>query len=626
MPTAVAEYPASRVDGVICGRCGLTVDVRGRKPFELLRCPQCGHRLAVPLRLAHYILIEELGRGNMGVVFRALDEKLRRYVAIKVMHEELAQERHLAGRFLNEGRALAAINHPNIVQIYTCGEQAERPYIVMELVAGGRLDGRMKEQGRLPEPLVLATARDVVRGLKAASDAGLTHGDVKPQNILYDKEGAAKVVDFGLARFRGESLGKNELWGTPYYMAPEVVRMRPPTCQSDIYSLGATLFHALAGEPPFTAPSATDTILKRLKEPAPDIAGFRPDLRPATAAIVNRMIRADLFERYPTYDSLLADLDRAVNDRSPPRRPPRLPLSRSTLASAVVLCVLAVMAGVKLWVVTGGTKQARALETGDPPGLATAGGRLVPMADAQSAANEAAGPRPRVPAVGIASSFGRGGDTFISGSGAKASRESSYGHEQSIWVRAGQGAGLHLARKGYVRFDLSGTDRSRPTNVQVVLVSSPSGSNERDGRHELLLWGLKEGVLGQLWEEGGQGSDIRKGGAIGWRTAPANDQGSAVAMTGDAELLARMSVSHYPGIGEEVVFRNSDSVSPGKLLEFVAGDTDGLVTLMITADDKSPQRSGWKFASRENGRLPPPRLILTGPEPVSGRMPAGGAR
>ena len=242
----------------------------------------------------------------MGIVYRALDEALGRQVALKVMLKSVAAIPALFDQFTREARSAAALSHPNIVQIYSLGEEKGQPFIVMELLLGGRFDQMIGQGRKLEEGFVLKTGAEVVEALRAAHAVGLIHDDIKPENILFDDNKTAKVADFGLARFRGlgPETGANEIWGTPYYIAPEKIKRQAPDFRSDMYSLGGTLFHALAGRPPFEGETAVEVIKARLKEPAPDIRQFRPEIRPETAALLARMLEADPAKRFSSYDEL----------------------------------------------------------------------------------------------------------------------------------------------------------------------------------------------------------------------------------------------------------------------------------------------------------------------------------
>lgn len=307
-----SEVIYQRVRQITCANCQQVINVAMQKPFTQIDCPHCRAKLNVPAMLGPFMLLEVLGTGGMGAVYRAMDQSLGRFVAIKVMKKQLGDDHKLVESFLREARAAAALNHANIVQIYSCGEQSGQPYIAMELVSGGRLDLLMEGGKVLDETRLLQTSLDVANGLSAANDVNLVHGDIKPANILYDRHGVAKIVDFGLAQFVNRSQEKGEIWGTPYYISPERARGGKADHRSDIYSLGATMFHALTGKPPFDGPTASDVVVARLKQPVPDILELRPDLTRQTAELITRMMATDPTVRYPTSASLLADVKAAL--------------------------------------------------------------------------------------------------------------------------------------------------------------------------------------------------------------------------------------------------------------------------------------------------------------------------
>jgi serine/threonine protein kinase len=307
------EIIADPVEKIACRKCDRHLDVSKLPSFSKVECPDCHTKQTVPAQLGPFLLLELLGAGGMGAVYQALDQQLGRYVAIKVMRRTMGDDPQFVENFLREARAAAALNHRNVVQIYSCGQERGQPYIVMELVSGGRFDQMIAHGNALDEVRVLEIGLDVVEGLRAANDIGLIHGDIKPANILFDKKGVAKVTDFGLALFVAWQQDRSEVWGTPYYIAPEKARGQRVDHRSDIYSLGATLFHALAARPPFDGNTATDVVLARLKNPAINLRVIRPKLHPQTADVIARMLESDPFMRYPTYASVLADLKEALH-------------------------------------------------------------------------------------------------------------------------------------------------------------------------------------------------------------------------------------------------------------------------------------------------------------------------
>jgi predicted Ser/Thr protein kinase len=343
-----AEIIADKVERISCRKCGRVIDVASLPAFSEVSCPDCGTAQTVPAKLGQFLLLELLGTGGMGAVYKALDQTLGRYVAIKVMKRSLGDNPQFIENFMREARAAAALNHPNVVQIYSCGQEKGQPYIVMELVSGGRLDEIIATGNPMDEVRALEIGIDIAEGLKAANDVGLIHGDVKPANILFDQKGVAKVVDFGLARFVGFQSESGEIWGTPYYIAPEKARGQKVDHRSDIYSLGATLYHALGAKPPFDGNTAADVVVARLKNPAIGLRVIRPGLQPETADVIARMLEADPFMRYPTYPSLIADLREALRvakqqQRVVHKKVKKTPVWPFALATAAILAVLAIL-------------------------------------------------------------------------------------------------------------------------------------------------------------------------------------------------------------------------------------------------------------------------------------------
>ena len=351
---------ADQVEKIACRKCGRHLDVSKLPMFSKVECPDCKTQQTVPARLGQFLLLEILGAGGMGAVYQALDQSLGRYVAIKVMRRAMGEDPAFVENFMREARAAAALNHRNVVQIYSCGQEKGQPYIVMELVSGGRLDEMIAQGNPIEEVRALEIGIDVTEGLKAANDVGLIHGDVKPANILFDKNGIAKVADFGLARFVAWQQDRGEVWGTPYYIAPEKARGQKVDHRSDIYSLGATLYHALGAKPPFDGKTATDVVLARLKNPAIGLRVIRPSLQPETADVIARTLESDPFMRYPTYSSLLADLREALRVAKQEQRSVHTKVKKSPTGPVVaivlmLLAALAIVIGSLQW--TSGRKE-----------------------------------------------------------------------------------------------------------------------------------------------------------------------------------------------------------------------------------------------------------------------------
>jgi serine/threonine protein kinase len=290
------------------------LDVSGREPFSTVPCPYCGTQLVVPKPLAHFLLLSPLGTGGTGTVYRAMDLSLHRFVAVKLLKKELASDASFIADFSREARAAAALNHPNIAQVYSFGVHEGQYYLVMELLGRGSLDGLIDERKRLTEVETLEYGMQIASALRAAYKRGLIHRDVKPGNVLLGEDGRTRLVDFGLAKFRDAEHTENPqdgLWATPYYIAPEKLYGHMEDFRSDMYSLGGTLFHCLAGRAPFEAATATAVVEKNLTQAALSLKTFAPDISDATALLIARLLRKDPAERYPDYDELIHDLELA---------------------------------------------------------------------------------------------------------------------------------------------------------------------------------------------------------------------------------------------------------------------------------------------------------------------------
>ncbi|MBQ6925287.1 MAG: protein kinase [Kiritimatiellae bacterium] len=306
-------------------------------------------------KIDNYELEKCLGTGGMGTVYKARDEKLDRVVALKVMIKDLRSDPSILDAFRKEARAVAKLNHPNIAQIYSFGESDGKPYIVMEYVAGEHFDSLVFSPEPLDQARVMKTGMDIACGLQVAADAGLVHGDIKPENIVFDDHGVPKLLDFGIAS--ASNAKSTEIWGTPYYIAPEKLRRQRVDFRSDIYCLGATLYHALTKHPPFDGDDVRMVLRARLEGPPPPLSTYRPDIDPEVEAIVGRMLQTDPSDRYPTYGALIADIrsylrraapasirmDGMFEDCESRPRKPRTPFFQDTKSQIMLLLVLIAM-------------------------------------------------------------------------------------------------------------------------------------------------------------------------------------------------------------------------------------------------------------------------------------------
>ena len=303
---------ASEPTAQTCSACGTTVDTTEAEPLARIACPTCGKKIRVERIFDHFAVVETLGVGGMGTVYKARDMQLDRFVALKLLRRDLGAEEDYKARLRQEARIAAAVNHPYVIQVFDSGTDHGQFYVVMELVDQGSLDDLMALQPQLPEQRVLEIGIQVAKGLRAAHRRGLIHRDVKPANILFVDEHAAKIGDFGLASTATQrwAIG-GVVWGTPEYVAPERLNNDPEDFRSDIYSLGATLFHAIAGKPPIEVSTNSATALLESKQRPLDLQTTAPDVSAATVEVLQRMIAADPAQRFSSYDDLVAELERA---------------------------------------------------------------------------------------------------------------------------------------------------------------------------------------------------------------------------------------------------------------------------------------------------------------------------
>jgi fructosamine-3-kinase len=288
------------------------MDTTSADPLVRVDCPKCGEKVRVQRSFNNFELVETLGIGGMGTVYKARDSLLDRFVALKLLRKDLGDEIDYATRLQQEARVAASVNHPNVIQVFSSGKDHGQFYLVMELVDQGSLDDLIEQKKNLPEELVLEAGIQVAKGLRAAYGKGLIHRDVKPANILFADDHTAKIGDFGLAGVAAETgEGRGEIWGTPYYVAPERLNNQPEDFRSDIYSLGATLFHALSGRAPIEGDTNSATQLRDLKNHPVDLRTLAPTVSEETAEVFQRMIAPDPSDRYASYDDLVAALENA---------------------------------------------------------------------------------------------------------------------------------------------------------------------------------------------------------------------------------------------------------------------------------------------------------------------------
>lgn len=263
-------------------------------------------------KLGDFQLLKQLGTGGMAVVYLAEQLSLKRHVAVKVLREEmLSDEVHLQ-RFEQEAFAAGGLNHPNIVQVFMIGEQDGVHYIAQEYVAGCNLREHLLREG-IPElPEALRLIEQIAAALEVASDAGIVHRDVKPENILMTEKGDVKVADFGLAQLslseeRAQLTQVGMTMGTPLYMSPEQVSGQPLDHRSDLYSLGITSYHLLTGRPPFHGETALSIAVQHVNNESLPLQELRNDLPDVVCRMVHKMMEKRPDDRYQTAEALIAD-------------------------------------------------------------------------------------------------------------------------------------------------------------------------------------------------------------------------------------------------------------------------------------------------------------------------------
>ena len=261
-----------------------------------------------------YKLEAKLGSGGMSTVYLANDGTLDRAVAVKVMHREMSEQPDQLERFRQEARAVAKLSHPNVVAVIDAGEDSGHPYIVFEYVEGETLKQRIARLGALDAQEALAYAIEIARGLTVAHARNMVHRDIKPQNVLIDAEGRAKLTDFGISRQLEQDgmTATGRVLGTTDYVAPEQAMGHPVDPRSDIYSLGVVLYEMLIGQVPFHADSQVGVAMKHVNEELPDVQQRRPELSAAAALVVERATAKDPGERYQEVGEMIDDLSTAL--------------------------------------------------------------------------------------------------------------------------------------------------------------------------------------------------------------------------------------------------------------------------------------------------------------------------
>jgi serine/threonine-protein kinase len=271
------------------------------------------------LLAGRYELGEVLGYGGMAEVFRGVDVRLGREVAVKILRADLARDPSFLGRFRREAQAAASLNHPAIVSVYDTGEDDGTPYIVMEYVAGRTLRDALRTEGRLLPRRALEIVAAVCDALEYSHRAGIVHRDIKPGNVMLTPTGDVKVMDFGIARAlaggANTATQTATVLGTAQYLSPEQARGEVVDARSDVYSAGCLLYELLTGSPPFTGENAVAVAYQHVREEAALPSSVNPDLTPDLDAVVMKALAKNPANRYQSAEEFRLDLERAAAGR-----------------------------------------------------------------------------------------------------------------------------------------------------------------------------------------------------------------------------------------------------------------------------------------------------------------------
>ncbi|NLF16066.1 MAG: SUMF1/EgtB/PvdO family nonheme iron enzyme [Lentisphaerae bacterium] len=312
-----------------CPACQASIETAADVSGRQSQCPQCQRPLVVPearvdcgATLGDFRLERRLGKGGMGEVFLGTQLSVDRQVAVKVLPPAFAENRDAVARFLHEGRLAARLDHHHIVTVHAAGEDCGHYYLAMAYVDGESLDQRLRRDGVVPEPEALAIVRTIADALCYAWDEfKLLHRDLKPANIMVDRRGRVFLMDLGLAKSLGEDTGmtlSGAILGTPQYMSPEqAMGSSQLSVQTDVYSLGATLYHLVVGAPPFTGESALKVLSQHVHAPWPPPRSRNPQVSEACSALIGAMMAKAPGDRYAGWRELIADIDRVLAGAAP---------------------------------------------------------------------------------------------------------------------------------------------------------------------------------------------------------------------------------------------------------------------------------------------------------------------
>ncbi len=265
-----------------------------------------------------YEIVKVIGEGGMAVVYKGIDHKLHRDVAIKVLRAELSADEVVVSKFRKEGLNAASLSHNNIVGVYDLGRQNGSDYIVMEYIDGITLKEYIERRKKLTNDEIFKISVKIADALKAAHANGIIHRDIKPQNIMVTPKGVVKVTDFGIAKATSTTTmtAQNEAMGSVHYFSPEQARGQKVDMRSDLYALGITMFEMATQSLPFEGDTAVATAMKQIHDPLPDVAALNPELWPGLAGIIRKLTNKQPEDRYQSADEVLEDLKRVYQNHN----------------------------------------------------------------------------------------------------------------------------------------------------------------------------------------------------------------------------------------------------------------------------------------------------------------------
>lgn len=273
-------------------------------------------------QIGHYKIVSELGRGGMGVVYKAHEESLNRFVAIKMLGEHLEEDAEYVERFVREAQSAAALNHPNIVQIYSISQEGGHHYFVMEYVHGTSVQRMIQTRGKLPPADAARLILQAAAGLEDAHAQDVVHRDIKPANLMVTDRGMVKIADFGLALMGAATTrltATGMLMGTPGYLSPEQCLDQSPDHRTDIYSLGVTFFEMVTGTMPFRADSPLALLKLIVEVEPPDICELNPEVDEELRSVIARMLAKDREDRYSGCGEIITDIQNWLESRGEPQ-------------------------------------------------------------------------------------------------------------------------------------------------------------------------------------------------------------------------------------------------------------------------------------------------------------------